>query len=655
MKLIAQGAAVALVAGAMLQVGPAVGSSAVKQIAVRATSTFHATTAGRVFAGKVQRGVRREIAIAGRVGVPDDVVKVRLRIAARGKANGALTLWDSRRSRPDPPTLRFRAGQTRLVNVSVNLPSGRILLASRSAKPVKVAVRVTGYWVPATLEGGAGGGVGGNGGGGRFDIGTVNVTDIWVDPAHGSDSDTGASRGHAFASVDHAWRQIPDRETLAHTGYRIQLVAGIYSSGQLPNYWEDRWGTAEHPIILNSVDGSHAATFTGDINMYNSRHVYVLGVDILRDGDAFHCEQCSYVLLRDMELSGDEHPSDGDLAHETVKVNQSDHFFIEDSDVHGADDNAIDFVAVQSGHVLGNRVHGAQDWCEYAKGGSAYLTISENEFYDCGTGGFTAGQGTGFEFMTSPWIHYEASNIRVVNNIIHDTEGAGRGVNGGYNILLAYNTMYRVGSRSHAVEFVFGNRSCDGVNAAPPEVAGCQSNHDLGGWGTAGETTTLIPNRSVYFFNNVIYNPSGFQSQWQQFQISGPQNQSGESNVPSPTRTDTDLRIVGNIIWNGPPDLELGLGDDSGCQNANPTCNRAQILADNQINTVQPQFIDAAGGNLRPVADSALAGAVAAAIPDFSSADRPTSPLMPVGSTDNSVSKTITGSERAVWGRPGAY
>jgi hypothetical protein len=67
----------------------------------------------------------------------------------------------------------------------------------------------------------------------------------------------------------------------------------------------------------------------------------------------------------------------------------------------------------------------------YTKGGSAYLSVADNEFFGCGTGGFTTGQGTGFEFMSSPWLHYEAYGVTVVNNVVHDVEGAGLGVNGG--------------------------------------------------------------------------------------------------------------------------------------------------------------------------------------------------------------------------------
>ena len=126
-----------------------------------------------------------------------------------------------------------------------------------------------------------------------------------------------------------------------------------------------------------------------DINMYDVDHFALLGVDIIRDSDAFHCEQCSDILIRDVELSG------GTGAHETVKINQSQYIYIENSDIHGAEDNAIDFVAVQYGHVTNNRIHGADDWCMYAKGGSAYLTMSGNEVFDCGQPAGQRRPGTG--------------------------------------------------------------------------------------------------------------------------------------------------------------------------------------------------------------------------------------------------------------------
>lgn len=43
----------------------------------------------------------------------------------------------------------------------------------------------------------------------------------------------------------------------------------------------------------------------------------------------------------------------------------------------------------------------------------AYFLVSGNLIRNGGTTGFAAGQSTGFEFMTSPWLQYEAYDIRV--------------------------------------------------------------------------------------------------------------------------------------------------------------------------------------------------------------------------------------------------
>ena len=49
--------------------------------------------------------------------------------------------------------------------------------------------------------------------------------------------------------------------------------------------------------------------------------------------------------------------------------------------------------------------------------------------------------------MTPPWFHYESSDVKFVNNVLHDVDGAAFGVWGGYNILMAHNTAYRYGIR----------------------------------------------------------------------------------------------------------------------------------------------------------------------------------------------------------------
>ena len=476
-----------------------------------------------------------------------------------------------------------------------------------------------------------------------YDMGNPTLTDLWVDPVNGDDNRSGASRAQALRTITAAWQRIPTG-LLAGTGYRMQLVAGSYPESGIPHYWENRQGSRDFPIVLHSVDGPGAAEIQSNLNVYDVDYFYLLGVTVRNRGDVFHCEQCDYLLLRQVTMDGGAR-----LAHETIKVNQSSHVYIEESDIFGSYENAIDFVAVQYGHILNNRIHAADDWCIYLKGGSAYFVVDGNEIYDCGTGGFTAGQGTGFEYMTSPWLHYEAYDIKFINNLVHDTEGAGFGVNGGYNILFAYNTLYRVGSRSHGMEFVFGLRSCDGDGPA------CAARQSAGGWGPAavgGEEP--VPNRNIYVYNNLLYNPPGFRSQWQHFAVHAPRTPGNGSNIPSPALTDDNLQIRGNLIWNGPADLSLGVGDGEGCAADNSTCNPAQLLADNAINSTEPQLIDPVNGNFRPLAAGNLFDVTTFPIPAFPAWDSLT-PAAPAGLLANAVPTDREGLARTMSGPPGAY
>lgn len=474
---------------------------------------------------------------------------------------------------------------------------------------------------------------------GYYDPGNPAVTDLWVDPLNGDDNADGLSAASALQTIEAAWRKIPSGQALT-SGYRIRLQPGEYPAESIPNYWESRYGSYEAPVIIQG-QGSEAGQviLQGFVNVFDSRYIYFENLSIITPGDAFHCEQCDHLMIRNVIMNGF-----GD-AHEVVKVNQSQYVFIESSDLGGTYENVIDFVGVQYGHILGNHLHDADDWCAYVKGGSAYIRVEGNEIYNCGTGGFTAGQGTGFQFMTPPWLTYEAYDIRVINNIIHDTEGAGLGVNGGYNILMAHNTLYRVGSRSHGIEVVFGMRSCDGQPGEEGRER-CQQFLDAGGWGTVvvdnGENHIHIPNKNVFIYNNILYNPAGFRSEYQHFAIYGPRQNAAGSGLDQAV-TDANLQIKGNIIWNGDSSMPLGVEDASeGCQPDNPTCNATQLRAENAINSLEPVFTDPSSNDFTPFGDW-LSEYTGYAIPDF------TWDLaeIPAGQTDNLISSDIAGNERS--------
>jgi hypothetical protein len=414
------------------------------------------------------------------------------------------------------------------------------------------------------------------------------AVELWVDPVQGDDHNSGATADDALATISAAWEQIPSDEPLHDQGYRIQLLPGDYSDSTFPVYWEQRHGTESASIEIRAANGPGTARLHGNLNFFAVDFLSLIDLNVENAGDVFHCEQCQHFTLQGLHLDGGNRQ-----AHETVKINQSQYITITHNEIFGSYENVIDFVAVQYGVISDNRLHDADDWCMYLKGGSAYFRIERNVIYNCGTGGFTAGQGTGFEFMSAPWLQYEAYDIKFVNNIVHDTEGAGFGVNGGYNILFAYNTLYRVGARSHLVEVVFGGRTCDGNSAA------CSERLTQGGWGTAQQDEEPIPDRNIYIYNNLIYNPPGYQSQWQHFAIYGPRTPGAASNIPDPAVTDENLQIRGNWIWNGPADHPLGIGEGEGCAESNPTCNQAQLIADNSVNQSPPAFVDATTENFQ--------------------------------------------------------
>jgi hypothetical protein len=266
------------------------------------------------------------------------------------------------------------------------------------------------------------------------------------------------------------------------------------------------------------------------------------------------------------------------------------------SDVSGAGDNNFDAVAVRRIKLLKNHFHDAEDWCAYAKGGSTEVIVRGNLFSECGTGGFTAGQGTGMQFMASPFIHYEASSVLIEGNSVRDTGGAAFGVNGSANVLIRRNIATRIGARSHVLEVGYGSRSCDGR----PGDAGrsrCASYIRAGGWGTTvvdnGDNFIRIPNSNVAIYDNVISNPVDEASQWQVFSVAGARP-GASGGVPRGKRADDGLRIVGNAIYDGGADHSLGLGDGN-CRSGS-SCAPARVTSENEINRRIPTVTQRSDG-----------------------------------------------------------
>ena len=489
----------------------------------------------------------------------------------------------------------------------------------------------------------------------HYDAGAPRLRNIWVDPLHGDDGATGTSRAKALRSFRAAWNRIPTATEPDRAGWRILLAPGRYPPEADPRaHFEHRYGTRECPIVIQPADGPGTAILPA-IWFAHCRHLHLLDVTILADEpkgrhSTLFFLLCDYVLVRGVTSVAVGRMGENER-RENLKAHLCKHLYVEDSDFDGAWDNALDYGAIHYGHIVRCRIHRAGHEVMYVKGGCGYLRIEGNEIYGGENHGIMAGQCTGFEFLQPPWIHYEAYDIRVVNNFIHDA-GGGLAVCGGYNILMAHNTCYRVGSNRDLVVVGLG----DNVTT-PGREAACSANYLAGGWSDPkGKCLFNIPNKNVFIYNNVFLNPEGYRSAVAHFGISGPVKTPARSHIPSPARADDNLQIRGNVIWNGGDDVPLL----DPCERvyhlaAKPTFSESLLRRHNAINTILPELADPERGDARPIRGGKLLKVRSKPIPDFTCDDLPAEWFVPVGESSNAVPADCAGRRRQPDGPPGAW
>jgi hypothetical protein len=506
-----------------------------------------------------------------------------------------------------------------------------------------------------------------------YEIGSPLLQELYVSPT-GTDTAPGTTPAQPLRTLGAAWARIPE-ETL-DIGVRINLLPGTYPCEPGPednnciNYFANRRGTAQAPLILRAAQGADTVTLRGGLNLNAVAYLYLLDLNLAGGGDLptnssgnnlLHIEGGDHVLLRGLSVFGPACANDGcNNLQEVLKVNQTQYLYVENSQIAGAWHSVVDYFVVQYGHFRNNQVYTAGQWCMYVKGGSAYLTIEGNEFHDCQLG-FQSGQSANLAVMREPWIHYETYDIRFINNVLHHIPGVGLSAAGAYNTLFAYNTLYQVGTSSDPgyalVQLTYGERNCTPIDEIPDVIRNCALFTARGAWGPAAlsESLPAIPNQRVFVYNNLFYNPAPAQTPYTHFEVPGPlAPPSGFKNIPSPILADRGLSMVGNLIWNGPPGHPLGIEEsERGCQPVNPTCNPNQLAAQNTLNTLEPDLIDPAHGNFRPRPGGNVFRISTAPIPAFTWDTF--SPIVPVGTLDWPVRLDREGKSRGIVDPPGAY
>lgn len=512
-----------------------------------------------------------------------------------------------------------------------------------------------------------------------YDIGTPTLTDLYVSPT-GNDSHSGSAT-EPLQTLTEAWYRAVDFRT---TGYRINLLPGTYPCEPLPenvdnciNFLSDRTATYQHPLMIRAANGAGTVTLRGGLNIARVAYLYLLDLTMIggpaplpinsSGNNLVHIEQGEHILLRNVTLRGPDCIEDiCNNLQEILKINQSQYVYIENSALSGTKQTILDFVSVQHGHILDTRLFHSGGRCMYLKGGSAYFLIARNRLSDCRESGLQTGESTNFIYMRTPWLHYESYDIKMINNIVHDIYGSGVTVAGSYNVLVAYNSLYRIGLDNGAASYgilslLHGGRACVPDDIIP--ATRCQELLDAGGWGTAtsGAAGEWIPNRNVFIYNNIFYNPAGSSTRYSPFTINGSLSPPSHTrNIPTPSTTDDNLVIRGNIVWNMPLEPAGLIGDNNGsgnigCQPSNLTCNESQLMADNHINAFEPALINPSGGDFRPISAGSVISATTFAIPDFTWSNAPTTPPVPSGTLSNSVVEDYNRSPRTGSSPPGAY
>lgn len=210
---------------------------------------------------------------------------------------------------------------------------------------------------------------------------------------------------------------------------------------------EGAWGAPGAEVVLRPAPGvAPGAVDLVSINVKNSSYIFFKDISFKQrspygGGDVVHFEACDYVHLLGVTIKG----KPGARPQEALKVNQVVGMYLEDSRLSVAEDNVLDFVAVSFGHVCRSDVS-LGNWCAYVKGGSAFLLIDGNRVADCGEAALRVGQGTGFEYMSAPFLNYEAYGVVATNNLVLRSWGAALGVAGGYDVVFAHNTVHRFAS-----------------------------------------------------------------------------------------------------------------------------------------------------------------------------------------------------------------
>ncbi len=257
----------------------------------------------------------------------------------------------------------------------------------------------------------------------------------WVAPK--GDDDGPGTKARPFATITKGLSK-------AEPGDTVQVRKGRYASEKAKlNFRES--GRPDAWIVLRSADGPGEAEIDGggeafEVMLVSERSYVVLdGLFIHGSEDnALHVGvECSYVIVRDCRVQG------ADGGGDAIKVNGSDHVYVEGCDVSDAGDELIDFMGCHHCVSRGNFMHDLrpEKTATFAKGGSHEILFERNVVVGVRRAHAIMLGGDSGEGLFAPELtDIECENMIVRNNIVVDCDDSAFEVRGCRNGWILNNT-----------------------------------------------------------------------------------------------------------------------------------------------------------------------------------------------------------------------
>jgi serralysin len=266
---------------------------------------------------------------------------------------------------------------------------------------------------------------------------------VWVSP-DGQDSNSGTAAAPK--------RTIGAALTLATPGTAVMVKTGMYT--ECVKFRQS--GTTAAPIRLVSADGPGTATLRPSVeglptvSGYGVDHIVVQDFNIVGQSGSrtieFTQKGNNFTdLATNIYIIGNTISQSWGAG---IRVAQADRIYVVDNVVNGTDDGeGIDFLAVTNSVIAGNLIRDVNGGSGIqVKGGSTNVDIKGNEITRVYTegDGISVGQATEEVYMRPGYDIYEAQNIKVTQNIIHDVSRRAVQFMGAVNSTMSGNRIYNI-------------------------------------------------------------------------------------------------------------------------------------------------------------------------------------------------------------------